>query len=648
MKSFDAERASENDSTKVDSAANQLASVTSASGASSRPRVLSRKAACACGGGCPRCQSEVAAKRRGSSQASPSSDSASSLVSDALGTPGEPLQQNVRRNFESSFQHDFSDVRVHRDERAAVSAEAVNANAYTVGRDIVFASGYYAPETGEGDRLIAHELTHVMQQRGGASNLSSHLHDEQASALRVSHPSDAAEQEADRVAQAVTQSGASQAASPTLQHSIDAGAVVQRQDKKEPEEGKKPEEEKKADAPAAPAPTPAAAPAAAPADDVLKWPDLLPSNSIEPINIKKSDPARYAKMQEICKQIKDYRQTIPIKNMPGKKYTVFDQSPNPDPSSSSPNFKDKSKEADDYRAWLKTAQTPEEQAKKSQNQPVDDELRIQLVIWRELLGDEKTPGEGDPSAMNYYDSEGITWGAGFSGKGQMQEMMYKHLFQKDKAGGPDVDNKSVKETFLRAGIDVVKNGSQYNFVVVDVNGLWKLPQSEGVKVIKADTHLLSLFVDVAQGIDVPPTQKAAAGGQPQPKAAPQSSAGGARQAVYNAQWEQFKSHAGNIHTFVDQLKGWKSNDALSFAGHIVHWGKAQWSELASTGGSAAALRNVVLPKLPKNKDGDVEGDAAASFLRFGHNLMKSVMAASPTRTPGKINVIADGKYYTPA
>jgi hypothetical protein len=68
---------------------------------------------------------------------------------------------------EPRFGHDFSGVRVHTDRKAAESARAVNAEAYTVGRDVVFGAGRYAPGTGEGHRLIAHELAHVLQRGTG-------------------------------------------------------------------------------------------------------------------------------------------------------------------------------------------------------------------------------------------------------------------------------------------------------------------------------------------------------------------------------------------------------------------------------------------------------------------------------------------------
>ena len=77
---------------------------------------------------------------------------------------GRPLDSATRAFFEPRFGTDFSHVRVHTDSRAAESARSVNALAYTVGRDVVFGAGQYAPGSSEGKRLMAHELTHVVQQ----------------------------------------------------------------------------------------------------------------------------------------------------------------------------------------------------------------------------------------------------------------------------------------------------------------------------------------------------------------------------------------------------------------------------------------------------------------------------------------------------
>jgi len=92
------------------------------------------------------------------------------IVHEVLRSPGQPLDKSTRTFMEPRFGQDFSAVRVHTDAKAAQSARAVQAKAYTVGRDVVFGSGEFAPGTHEGQRLLGHELTHVVQQ-GDASPL---------------------------------------------------------------------------------------------------------------------------------------------------------------------------------------------------------------------------------------------------------------------------------------------------------------------------------------------------------------------------------------------------------------------------------------------------------------------------------------------
>lgn len=86
------------------------------------------------------------------------------IVHDALAGPSQPLAVATRAFMEPRFGHDFGGVRVHSDAAAAESARAVGAKAYTVGQDIVFGANQFQPNTDAGRRLLAHELTHVMQQ----------------------------------------------------------------------------------------------------------------------------------------------------------------------------------------------------------------------------------------------------------------------------------------------------------------------------------------------------------------------------------------------------------------------------------------------------------------------------------------------------
>lgn len=132
-------------------------------------RLLQRK--CACGGSagltgkCSECENKrLTLQRRANSQSEP--DEVPPIVHEVLNSSGKPLDSNTRAFMESRFGHDFASVKVHTDAKAAESAQAVNALAYTVGRDIVFGKGQYQPKTVGGKQLLAHELTHVVQQKG--------------------------------------------------------------------------------------------------------------------------------------------------------------------------------------------------------------------------------------------------------------------------------------------------------------------------------------------------------------------------------------------------------------------------------------------------------------------------------------------------
>jgi peptidoglycan hydrolase-like protein with peptidoglycan-binding domain len=99
------------------------------------------------------------------------SEDAPPLVHEVLNSSGAPLDATTRTFFEPRFGHDFSRVRVHTDEKAAESARMVNARAYTVGENVVLGSEQYSPSSASGRRLLAHELTHVVQQSNSSSAL---------------------------------------------------------------------------------------------------------------------------------------------------------------------------------------------------------------------------------------------------------------------------------------------------------------------------------------------------------------------------------------------------------------------------------------------------------------------------------------------
>lgn len=124
-----------------------------------------------------------------------------SPVLDVVGKGGgAPLPEGVRDDMEAGLGADFSSVRVHDDGAAAASAQAVNAKAYTVGDDVVFNRGAYQPDTGEGRHTLAHELTHVVQQRSGPVDGTA-----TGDGVSISNPDDRFEREAEATATSLGQ-----------------------------------------------------------------------------------------------------------------------------------------------------------------------------------------------------------------------------------------------------------------------------------------------------------------------------------------------------------------------------------------------------------------------------------------------------------
>lgn len=139
------------------------------------PPTISRK--CTCGGGCQRCKGEEEAERVSMSIMRMSKPSAISYqpsadyneqaqINEIMSNKGsgQRLDDNTRSFMEQRFGYDFSHVRLHTDSYAARKSNELNAEAFTIGRDVFFNAGRYEPSTTQGKRLLAHELTHVVQQ----------------------------------------------------------------------------------------------------------------------------------------------------------------------------------------------------------------------------------------------------------------------------------------------------------------------------------------------------------------------------------------------------------------------------------------------------------------------------------------------------
>ncbi|MEM7797782.1 MAG: DUF4157 domain-containing protein [Chloroflexota bacterium] len=123
------------------------------------------------------------------------SDETAEAIKSAKGG-GKPLEKGLASQMEKSFGADFSGVRVHTDDNANQIAADIQAKAFTTGKDIFFAKGQYDPKSEKGQELIAHELTHVVQQSGGSAPSMQRK-------MTVNDPNDKYEAEADKVAEAV-------------------------------------------------------------------------------------------------------------------------------------------------------------------------------------------------------------------------------------------------------------------------------------------------------------------------------------------------------------------------------------------------------------------------------------------------------------
>ena len=125
---------------------------------------------------CAACEEEekgqlLQTKPLGTLKASPTLGEAPPIVHDVLRSPGRPLDASTRSFYERIFGRDMRSVRIHADRASAAAAHSLNARAFTVGTDVVFEANEFAPGSQVGKALLAHELTHVLQQSDGVPSL---------------------------------------------------------------------------------------------------------------------------------------------------------------------------------------------------------------------------------------------------------------------------------------------------------------------------------------------------------------------------------------------------------------------------------------------------------------------------------------------
>jgi hypothetical protein len=431
------------------------------------------------------------------------------IVDDALRSPGQPLDAATRAFMEPRFGHDFGKVRVHADARAAEAASSIDARAFTSNRSVVFGGGAYAPQTESGRRLLAHELTHVVQQQGsiypkdgagyagfvygrqaniagGQSLVQRQAVSKQIEKQDDDGKEDAKEVSADywlniipdadvkagdkkqavKVGDKVAQGGLTNYSRWKFSYA-EAGTVANKTGKA----GKSAKEPVKA------AESHVIATAAPLDEDVTQ------------ADVDKAVAAIVAARAKILQ-----RHMEPM----GWKFSGYEAKPDYDKEPDRPHIGVSSPAAfaeysetmkgveasRNYTQWSKTAKPTRVT---SANNLKDLKLQKKVQIANYII-----QWEGVTSAINSYDHANVTWGWGFAAGGKQAQQLTLEVFKQ---------SPEARDAFFRAGIavDATKKGHE-EYVVVDTENKWKLRGQDAELYIRANKPLLSLMVDVAQGV----------------------------------------------------------------------------------------------------------------------------------------------------
>jgi Domain of unknown function (DUF4157) len=360
-----------------------------------------------------------------------------------LALPGVALEWETRASLETAFATDLSTVRIHTDRQAALSARSLGAAAYTFGHHIVFGAGRYRPETSRGQRLLAHELTHVLQQRRAPADPS-------LGAIDVDNEHSSLELQARSAPRAP---GIRGAITPRIQRAKD---------------GEEPSE--------------AAAPQFS-ASTVLAWPAKLElAQRGEGTHIETE--LQKTPTDPILKNVT----AVSAKTLtPEQKYIVSAIGENrkkvaiPNFSFGSYKFTEGGQDVRRFGyMYMGKGQTPTALA--THPKPDDRDAQIAQQIWEELI---KT--EGAPSAINAYDPQVVTYGPGLGALGKLPPVL-DEIFKV----------QAVQDFFLPLGI----SWQNRQFLVVNTQTGLKETGRDALNLIQGRKDLLAALSAAAESADV--------------------------------------------------------------------------------------------------------------------------------------------------
>lgn len=541
---------------------------------------------------CAGCEEEELQRKETGSEAV---ETTPSMVHDSLTSSGAPLDSATRTYMEQRFGHDFNNVRVHTGGQADAAARQINSLAFTLGNDVVFREGQYAPHSSDGRRLLAHELTHVVQQSAGSTHAvqrqtpppastpaSTPLRPDpkklertsttgvaaatttfifdtrgeiiatvnQGTQLKVTGKPTDADLEVIKKGEFWTQPGATR---PELFYEVEYFGKMRGGAVDEPIKGYVLTNWITIGG------QPAGPSAAVTAND---WMSAIPDQG------KTGDTAVIAKSAQAIEAERKGIERRAFSHVAEKKPTI--------PREGLMSKDDTKTTA--YKTWLDAADTRPSLAK-----GVND---IRWQAFKRVF-----EGEGDPSKIMTYDDTNITWGVGFSGAGNpgvgQTEQMMARLFNQSAES---------RDAFWRAGITVV--GTQMVAVKIIDAAAGKAEKLRGTRAenfVREKQELLSLMTNVTIGL-----HKA---GQTDPDET-------VRQQNLDAQFETFLHNTlKNSEGIIDKMTPY----AAAVAAHSVHSSQHSWGQFSGRT-DISGVEAAIKAKIKSLEDKKAAGDTTIGFI----------------------------------